>query len=119
MTETGKILGTVPYMSPEQVRGDALDARTDIFSFGTLLYELLTGKRPFAAASPAESISAILTVDPPPLQHDKPAAVEFQRIVRKCLDKDRTRRYQATEDLVIDLKKLTRQDTSSVEAYEL
>src|SRR6202047_409829 len=63
----GIVMGTVPYMSPEQVRGEELDARSDIFSFGTLLYEMLSGRRPFEAKSTAEVISAILTVEPPPI----------------------------------------------------
>ena len=61
------VMGTVPYMSPEQVRGEELDCRSDIFSFGTVLYELLSGRRPFEAKSTAEVISAILTADPPPI----------------------------------------------------
>ena len=64
----GMVIGTVPYMSPEQVRGEALDCRSDIFSFGTVLYELLSGRRPFEAGSPAEVISAILTAEPPPIR---------------------------------------------------
>ena len=67
LTMPGMVMGTVPYMSPEQVRGEALDCRSDIFSFDTVLYELLSGRRPFEAKSSAEVISAILTAEPPPI----------------------------------------------------
>ncbi len=69
LTEASVIVGTVPYMSPEQVKGEALDARSDIFSFGTVLYEMISGHRPFSAKTMAEIISAILTSEPPPLAH--------------------------------------------------
>ncbi|MEK6324038.1 MAG: protein kinase [Acidobacteriota bacterium] len=104
LTLPGVVVGTVPYMSPEQVRGEELDARSDIFSFGALLYELVAGRRPFAAESAAETIAAIQTREAPPLAryaHDVPA--ELQRIVTKALAKDRERRYQTIQDVAIDL----------------
>lgn len=107
LTTPGAIIGTVPYMSPEQVHGQRLDARTDIFSFGIVLYELLTGHQPFAAESAAGTISAILTHEPPPLTSctcDVP--IELERIVSKALRKNREARYQTMRDMQIDLKYL-------------
>src|SRR5882672_234373 len=92
----GMVMGTVPYMSPEQVRGEELDCRSDIFSFGTVLYELLSGRRPFEAKSTAEVISAILTVEPPPISRSSlgPIGSGEDRLIRKCLEKDAGLRYQ-------------------------
>ena len=109
LTEPGMILGTVPYMSAEQVRGEALDGRSDIFSFGAVLYEMVSGRHPFAAESAAATASAILTKEPLPLARYAPdAPAELQRIVRKCLEKDREHRYQSARDLAIDLRNLKR-----------
>src|SRR2546428_5758829 len=103
LTTPGSVIGTVPYMSPEQVRGEALDARSDIFSFGVVLYEMLSGRRPFSAVTAAETISSILTREPTPLVRYAPALPEeLQRIVRKCLAKDKRHRYQSARDLLID-----------------
>ena len=110
LTASGGISGTVPYMSPEQVRGETLDARTDIFSFGVVLYELLARVHPFFAGSQGGTISAILTQEPDPLGPGVP--LELQRIVRKCLEKDRERRYQSMRDCLIDLESFTRELTS-------
>ena len=105
LTAPGVILGTVPYMSPEQVRGEAADARSDIFSFGALLYEMFSGCKPFAAESSAATISAILTREPPPLaRYARGVPMELERIVSKCLEKNRERRYQTMRDLVTDLE---------------
>ncbi|MGH9956075.1 MAG: protein kinase domain-containing protein [Pyrinomonadaceae bacterium] len=105
LTAPGVILGTVPYMSPEQVRGEGADARSDIFSFGALMYELFSGRKPFAADNSADTISAILTSEPPPMaRYATKVPVELERIVRKCLEKNRERRYQTMRDLVIDLE---------------
>ena len=105
VTTPGTIIGTVPYMSPEQVHGQQLDARTDIFSFGAVLFEMLTGVQPFTAESPAGIISAILTKEPARLNEyvvGCPAAL--QSIVDKCLEKDRKQRYQTMRDVADDLE---------------
>jgi tetratricopeptide (TPR) repeat protein len=104
----GMVMGTVPYMSPEQVRGEALDCRSDIFSFGTVLYELLTGRRPFEAKSTAEVISAILTTQPPPINRSSlsHSGEGEERLIRKCLEKDAAQRYQAMGDLIADLRRI-------------
>ena len=103
----GVIMGTPAYMSPEQVRGETLDARTDIFSFGSVLYEMVSGRHPFGEASPAATLSAILTREPAPLaRYASDVPDELQRIVRKALSKGREARYQGIEDLLIDLREL-------------
>jgi tetratricopeptide (TPR) repeat protein len=106
----GMVMGTAPYMSPEQVRGEELDGRSDIFSFGTLLYEMLSGRRPFEAKSTAEVISAILTVEPPPIRRSDlgPIGSGEDRLIRKCLEKDAGRRYQTMGDLISGLEQIRR-----------
>ncbi len=109
MTSGGLILGTVSYMSPEQALGRAVDHRTDIFSLGVVLYRMATGRLPFAAATPQETLARILEgrCDAVArLNYNLPEA--FDAIVRKCLDKDRERRYQSARDLQTDLENLTR-----------
>jgi serine/threonine protein kinase/pimeloyl-ACP methyl ester carboxylesterase len=107
LTEPGMIIGTVPYMSPEQVRGETLDARSDIFSFGAVVYEMVSGRQPFAAENTAATISTILTREPPPLaRYSREVPGELERIVSKALRKDREERYQTAKDLLIDLKSL-------------
>ena len=107
----GMMMGTVPYMSPEQVRGENLDCRSDIFSFGTALYELLSGRRPFEAKSTAEVISAILTRDPPPINRSSlgHSGSAEERLIRKCLEKDAAQRYQTMGDLISDLAQIRRE----------
>ncbi len=108
-TQQGVVLGTVDYMSPEQVLGEDLDARTDIFSLGTVLYQLTTGKRPFTGSNAAATMSRILSIQPDPLSRlngDVPR--ELETIVTKCLEKDRERRYQSAGDLLADLRGLKR-----------
>jgi Tol biopolymer transport system component len=97
MTDEGTVLGTAGYMSPEQVRGETVDHRSDLFSFGVILYEMLGGKRAFAGSSPVEVMHAILKEDPPELPASVPPACD--RIVRRCLQKDRERRFQTAADL--------------------
>ncbi len=106
-TEPGVIMGTVAYMSPEQVRGDEVDARSDIFSFGVVCYELITGRRPFTGETSSHVIVSILDDDPDPIRQYAPEAPEeFQRIIDKTLSKDREQRYQSAKHLLADLKTL-------------
>ncbi|HYM74842.1 MAG TPA: protein kinase, partial [Candidatus Dormibacteraeota bacterium] len=113
LTSPGAMLGTVAYMSPEQVKAKTLDARTDLFSFGAVLYEMATGKLPFEGASSGEICGAILHQEPATissLSPDSPAGLEL--IVRKALEKDRELRYQHASDMRTDLQRLKR-DTES------
>ncbi len=107
----GMVMGTEPYMSPEQVRGEELDSRSDIFSFGTVLYELLSGRRPFEAKSSAEVISAILTTQPPPISRSSlgHCGSGEEQLIRKCLEKDAALRYQTIGDLIPDLQQIRRE----------
>ena len=100
-------MGTPRYMSPEQARGEKVDARTDIFSLGVTLYEMITGRTPFAGETPGEMIAAILRDEPPPLAEFAPETPpELQRLVGKALRKNREERYQGIKDLLLDLKSL-------------
>lgn len=109
LTQAGSISGTAPYMSPEQVKGQALDARSDIFSFGAVLYELLSGHRPFEAPTAAETISAVLTADPPPLSaHGVAVPPDVERVLRECLRKDRDQRAQSMREVRLALESVRR-----------
>jgi eukaryotic-like serine/threonine-protein kinase len=110
LTAPGLVPGTTAYMSPEQTRGEPVDQRSDIFSFGIVLFETVTRAHPFAGPSSAETASAILTKDPAVSGIAAPA--ELRRILGKCLEKDRERRYQTMRDLVIDLENLARDLTA-------
>jgi serine/threonine protein kinase len=95
-TEPGMVLGTVGYMSPEQVRGEQVDRRSDIFAFGAIFYEMLTGSRAFKRDSSIETLSAILKEDPPDLTEVNPnIPPPIERLVRRCLEKDREQRFQS------------------------
>jgi eukaryotic-like serine/threonine-protein kinase len=118
LTNPGSAIGTVSYMSPEQVRAKPLDSRTDIFSFGVVLYEMATGKLPFRGDSTGAIFDSILNTAPVPpvrLNPDVPAGLE--RIIDKCLEKDRNLRYQHASDIRTDLQRLKRDsDTGRVAA---
>jgi tetratricopeptide (TPR) repeat protein/tRNA A-37 threonylcarbamoyl transferase component Bud32 len=108
-SDTGLVLGTVPYMSPEQALGRPADARSDIFSIGVLLYELVTGRLPFAGATAADTLVRIVNAQPEPLarfNYELPA--EAERIIRKCLEKAPERRYQSAAELLVDLRNFDR-----------
>ena len=106
-TREGLVLGTVPYMSPEQARGETVDGRSDIFSFGVLLYEMLTGTSPFRRASVIESLNAVLQdAPPPPSEKGVEAPNELERILRKTLAKEKSERYQSMKDVVLDLREV-------------
>jgi serine/threonine protein kinase/dipeptidyl aminopeptidase/acylaminoacyl peptidase len=116
-TEPGMVLGTVGYMSPEQVRGETVDHRSDIFSFGTILYEMLSGGRAFSRTSSIETLTAILREEPPDLSEAAPNVPEaIDRVVRRCLEKDREQRFQATRDLAFTLESLQSLPTSGLQA---
>jgi eukaryotic-like serine/threonine-protein kinase len=107
ITDAGVVMGTPRYMSPEQARGERVDARTDIFSLGVALYEMIAGRAPFAGTTPAEVTAAILRDSPPPLAECAPdAPPEIARILENALRKDRGERYRTVKELLGDLKDL-------------
>ncbi len=106
-TEPGVVMGTVGYMSPEQVRAQAADHRTDIFSFGVILYEMLAGKRAFQKPTSADTMSAILNEDPPAIsQGTTDISPALQRVVHRCLEKNPEQRFQSASDLAFALEAL-------------
>ena len=107
-TEAGTVLGTAGYMSPEQVRGKAADPRSDIFAFGAILYEMLSGKRAFHGDSAADTMSAILKEDPPELaETNRNVSPALERIVRHCLEKNPAERFQSARDVAFNLEALS------------
>jgi serine/threonine protein kinase/tetratricopeptide (TPR) repeat protein len=115
-TEPGSVLGTTRYMSPEQVRGLPLDSRTDIWSLGVTLYEMITGRQPFDAPSSGDVIVAILEREPVPLErHVRGAPAELQLILSKALTKDISQRYQRAQDLMNDLRRVKRRQEIEIE----
>ena len=106
-TAPGVVMGTLGYMSPEQLRGDRVDEATDIFSFGCVLYEMLGGRSPFARATPAEALAAILNEEPPELPTlGKVVPPELQHVVRQCLEKEARERSRSAHDLALRLKEI-------------
>jgi serine/threonine protein kinase len=107
-SEAGTVLGTVGYMSPEQVRGIPTDARSDLFSVGVILYEMLSGKRAFKGESAAETMSAILKEEPPELaETNRAVPPALERIVRHCLEKNPVERFQSARDVAFDLEMIS------------
>ncbi|MGH9833999.1 MAG: protein kinase domain-containing protein [Blastocatellia bacterium] len=107
-TEPGVVMGTVSYMSPEQARGDKADHRTDIFSLGVMLYEMIAGRRPFAGATLGETIAAILRDEPPELSEtNAKVSPQLEKVVRRCLEKKPERRFQSASDLGFALETLS------------
>jgi eukaryotic-like serine/threonine-protein kinase len=105
LTKTGTILGTAPYMSPEQLRGEEVDSRSDIFSFGCILYEMLAGKRPFTGRTYADMAGAILHSDPPDLaEAGVKAPRSLELLIRRCLEKNPEARFQSARDLAFALR---------------
>ena len=113
LTKTGSTLGTVGYMSPEQVQGKEVDHRSDLFSLGVVLYGLITGHSPFARDNDMATGQAILTATPHPIaRYNSDVSDELQRIVSKCLSKDKQERYQSAADVIADLQALKRIDST-------
>src|SRR5882762_1571845 len=119
VTDAGTVMGTAGYMSPEQVRGKIADQRSDLFSFGAILYEMVSGKRAFQGDSPADTMSAILKEEPPELveaARQVPPALE--RIVRHCLEKNPARRFQSASDIAFSLEALSEISATSSPGVE-
>jgi eukaryotic-like serine/threonine-protein kinase len=111
-TRPGLVIGTIAYMSPEQAAGKPLNARSDIFSFGEVLYEMLAGRRPFSGVNDLEVLQGIIHGTPQPLTQEIPLAL--RSVVEKALEKDPAERYQSMRDMVVDLRKLARQSAEAV-----
>jgi serine/threonine protein kinase len=113
LTEAGQRMGTLAYMSPEQASGNPVDARTDIFSFGAMLYEMATGQRAFAGKTPAETLSAVMVKQPtPPSTLVRSLPRDLERVILRCLRKDTARRFQTMADLKVDLAEIKEESDS-------
>jgi eukaryotic-like serine/threonine-protein kinase len=117
MTDAQGIAGTLPYMAPEQLRGDSMDSRSDLFSLGAVLFEMSTGKRPFSESSAPRLIEAILHSDPPaPRALNARISTELERIIQKSLEKDPDRRYHSAREMAVDLERLRSPATTGTAA---
>lgn len=117
LSETKTVVGTLPYMAPEQLLGEDLDARTDIHAAGLVLYEMATGKRAFAESPSSHLIGAIVRYSPIPLrQQNHKLSAELERIVEKCLEKDPENRYQSAKELAVDLRRLSHESQTQERA---
>ena len=118
-TTAGRIVGTAAYMSPEQAEGKKVDARSDIFSFGAVLYEMVTGTRAFQGTSSVLTLAAVVNAEPtPPSQLTKDLPRELERIILRCLRKDPARRVQVMADLVVDLEELKSDSSTQIAAAQ-
>ena len=114
-TEEGVIVGTLSYMSPEQAEGRKVDARSDIFSFGSVLYEMVTGQRAFQGDSKLSTLAAILKQEPKPISQLVPGiSSDLEKIINRCLRKDPGRRFQHIDDVKVELEELKESDSSAV-----
>ncbi|HEV2719480.1 MAG TPA: serine/threonine-protein kinase, partial [Thermoanaerobaculia bacterium] len=110
ITRQGELIGTAGYMSPEQIVGKPIDQRSDIFSFGCIVYEAVTGRKPFEGESFVDTLHQVLHADPPPVVHaDENVQRELQRMIGRCLVKDRESRYQSLRDVALDLRAVARE----------
>jgi eukaryotic-like serine/threonine-protein kinase len=117
LTEVGAIVGTVPYMAPEQIEGRDVDARTDIFSFGVVLYEMIGGRRPFEGNSRASVMAAIVAAEPPPLSSLQPRTpASLERLIRRCLAKDPEDRWQTARDMAAELRWIAEETPGTIPA---
>jgi serine/threonine protein kinase len=120
ISEEGKIAGTAAYMSPEQAEGKKLDARSDIFSFGTVLYEMLTGRRAFLGDSTASTLASVLRQDPPPPSQLSPEVPrDLERIIQRCMRKDPNRRFHTMQDVKVELDEVREESESGTAAAQL
>jgi eukaryotic-like serine/threonine-protein kinase len=118
-TETGVVMGTMPYMSPEQVLGHDVDCRTDIFSLGVVMYEMAAARRPFCGETASETMDQIIHSQPEAIaRFNYNVTAELERIIRKCIEKEPERRYQSARDLFVDLRNLKRDSDSSAVVSE-
>ena len=117
LSQPGAVAGTFGYMSPEQARGETVDARSDVFSFGLLLYEMVTGRRPFGGGSSAEMLAALLKEQPkPPSELVADVPKELERIIQRCLRKEPGRRFQHMGDVKVELQELKEESDSQASA---
>ena len=117
LTKSGTTLGTVPYMSPEQAQGNPADNRTDIWSLGVVMYEMITGQRPFKSEYETALVYAIMNEDPEPVTGLRSGVpISLEGIVRKCLEKDPQNRYQHVDDIIVDLRRVEKEISSGVQS---
>jgi eukaryotic-like serine/threonine-protein kinase len=118
LTSPGTTLGTVPYMSPEQAQGNQVDHRTDIWALGVILYEMVTGLRPFRSVYETALVYSILNENPEPVTSLRSGIpMDLERIIRKCLEKDPHERYQHTDEIIVDLRKVERDFLTGSDAF--
>lgn len=117
LTQSGSTLGTVPYMSPEQAQGDKVDHRTDIWALGVVMYEMITGHRPFRSEYDTALVYSILNEEPEPVTGLRSGVpMDLEKVVQKCMEKNPSERYQHTGDLLVDIKKVEKEIASGVQS---